>query len=168
MIITLPRGHELLIDDADSHLFVGRPWHAIRARGTFYAQAGDDPNVLAHRLVMAAPKGILVDHANRNGLDNRRANLRLCNQSQNKANRPAPANNTSGYKGVGRARSGRWVATITVDYKARHLGTFDTPEEAATAYDAAALEAWGEFALLNRPQAAHDGGTGCPGTVGAR
>lgn len=162
--IALPAGHLLLVDEADAHHFIARPWHAIPARDTFYAQAGDDTNVLAHRLILNAPKGVLVDHANRNGLDNRRANLRLCNQSQNKANRPAPRNNTSGFKGVSRARSGRWSARITVDYRARALGTFDTAWEAAEAYNAAALEAWGEFALLNTPK---DSGPGCPGTAAA-
>lgn len=149
MKLTLPGGHELLIDDSDAHLVLGRPWHAIPARDTFYAQAGDDTNVYLHRLITEAPAGLVVDHANRNGLDNRRQNLRVCTYSQNHANRPAPANNTSGYKGVFRARSGRWTARVTVDRKARHLGTFDDPWTAAQAYNEAAVEAWGEFAHLN-------------------
>lgn len=147
--IPLLHGRIMLIDDADAALIVGRPWHAITARSTFYGQAGDDTTVLAHRLVMSAPKGTIIDHINRNGLDNRRENLRLCTTSQNHANRPAPVNNTSGYKGVVKARSGRWAARITVGFKARHLGTYDDPWDAAEAYNAAAVEAWGEFALLN-------------------
>lgn len=165
MRILLPRGHVLVVDDADAPFVRRFTWHAIPARTTFYAQAGNHPNLTAHRLLLDPPPGVLVDHVNRNGLDNRRANLRLCNQSQNKANRPAPRNNTSGFKGVSRTRGGRFAAYITVDYRKRHLGTFATAHDAAFAYDVAALEAWGEFALLN--QSARDGGPGCPGTVGA-
>ena len=167
--ILLPRGHVLLVDDADAQLVSRRRWHAIPARSTFYAQAGDDTSTLLHRWLLDVAPGVLVDHINRNGLDNRRANLRLATTSQNHANRPAPSNNTSGYKGVSRARSGRWVAYITVDYRRTFLGTFDTAWRAAQAYNAAALEAWGEFALLNvyRPQSARDGGPGCPGPRGA-
>lgn len=149
--IVLPRGHQLIVDDTDRELVLTHLWHAIPARETFYAQSGLDTNVYVHRLLMAAPAGVLVDHINRNGLDNRRVNLRLCNQSQNKANRPAPANNTSGYKGVSKKRPGVWVARITVDYRSRHLGTFTDPWLAAQAYNTAALEAWGDFALLNVP-----------------
>lgn len=168
LAIPLLHGRQLLVNELDAALFVGRPWHAIPARSTFYAQAGDDTSVLAHRLVMAPGQGVLVDHVNRNGLDNRRANLRLCNQSQNKANRPAPVSNTSGYKGVSKTSTGRYAAYITVDYRRTHLGTFADPWDAAQAYNEAALAAWGEFAALNvyRPQAARDGGQGCPGTAG--
>lgn len=149
---TLPSGHTALIDAPDYLFYVaGRRWHAIPARDTHYVQSGDDTSLLLHRLVMKAPAGVLVDHINRDGLDNRRVNLRLCNQSQNKANRPAPRNNTSGYKGVHATRSGRWAARITIDYRAIHLGTFDDAWAAAEAYNAAALAAWGAFALLNTP-----------------
>lgn len=147
--IPLLHGRVMLIDDVDLPRFESRPWHAIPARSTFYGQAGDDTSVLAHRLVLDAPKGTIVDHANRNGLDNRRGNLRLCTDSQNHANSPKQKNNTSGYKGVSRARSGRWVANVTVDKVQRYLGTFTDPWGAAEAYNEAALEAWGEFAYLN-------------------
>jgi hypothetical protein len=146
----LPSRHIALFDAADRVLVEQYAhWHAIPARDTFYVQAGEDTTVLLHRLITSAPKGLLVDHVNRDGLDNRRANLRLCNESQNKANRPAPRSNTSGYKGVSKTPSGRWSAYITVDYRRRALGTFDTAAEAAQAYNAAAIEAWGEFAFLN-------------------
>lgn len=147
--IPLLHGRVMLIDEVDLPKFLGRPWHAIPARSTFYGQAGDDTSVLAHRLVMSAQKGQIVDHRNRNGLDNRRENLRLCTSSQNHANTPKQKNNTSGYKGVFRARSGRWIARVTVNRAMRHLGTFDDAWDAAQAYNAAALEAWGEFAYLN-------------------
>lgn len=164
-VILLPRGHRLLVDDADVLALAEHKWHAFPARGTFYAQAGDDTSLTVHRLLMKPGRGLVVDHVNRNGLDNRRVNLRSATHSQNHANRPAPRSNTSGYKGVSRTAEGRWSARITVDYQQRYLGTFVDPWDAAEAYNAAAFQAWGDFALLNehRPQAAHDPDPVTPG-----
>jgi hypothetical protein len=148
--ITLTGGHQLIIDAEDRPLVETHVWHAIPARGTFYAQASVHTSILLHRLLLDPPSHLLVDHKNRNGLDNRRSNLRLATHSQNHANRPAPVHNTSGYKGVFRTRSGRWMARVTVDRIPKYLGLFDTAEEAAAVYNDAALEAWGEFALLNQ------------------
>lgn len=93
----------------------------------------------------------LVDHRNGNGLDNRRANLRPATKSTNAANSRIRSDNTSGYRGVTR-RGRRWVAQITHAGTHHYLGIFVTPEEGARAYDAAALEHFGEFARLNFPE----------------
>ena len=90
----------------------------------------------------------IVDHINQDPLDNRRQNLRLATRSQNAANLGPYANNTSGYKGVDFNR-GKWRARITQDGVRYFLGTFDTAEDAARAYDQKALELFGEFASLN-------------------
>ena len=95
--------------------------------------------------------GECVDHKNRNTLDNCRCNLRLSNKSLNGANRGIPKNNTSGFKGVYR-KGNKWRAQIKCNGERRHLGYFDTPEDAARAYDAAAVAAFGEFAYLNFPE----------------
>jgi len=92
----------------------------------------------------------MVDHRNGNGLDNRRANLRPATKSQNGANRLIAASNKSGFKGVD-LKKGRWRAQIKVVGSKIHLGYFDLAEEAARAYDMAAIEAFGEFATLNFP-----------------
>lgn len=114
---------------------------------------------LLHRLV-AQRAGLdiensQVDHKNRDRADCTRDNLRLSTQSQNSANKPKSAKNTSGYKGVGwhKAR-GMWRAFIRVNRTDKHLGHFHDPVEAAKAYDKAALEAWGEYASINFPEAA--------------
>lgn len=89
-----------------------------------------------------------VDHLDRDRTNNRWGNLRLATDSLNNANTPARRNNASGFKGVSLVkRSGRYAARI----KRQHIGYFSTPEAAAMAYDAAALEAWGGFAYLNFP-----------------
>jgi hypothetical protein len=89
-----------------------------------------------------------VDHANGNGLDNRRQNLRPADKPKNGMNTGAPRNNTSGYKGVTR-RGARWQANIGLDGRLLCLGTFATPQEAARAYDTVATEHFGEFAHPN-------------------
>ena len=87
-----------------------------------------------------------VDHKNRNGLDNRRDNLRLATHGQNLAN--SKTHSESGFKGVEKNKH-RFYASISIDGKTKKLGGYDTPEEAARAYDEAALEQFGEFARIN-------------------
>ena len=102
---------------------------------------------------MNVPDDVLVDHWDHDGLHNVRANLRVANKSANGANRRKSSNNTSGFKGVTTHRqTGKWQAEIKVGGKHRYIGIFDTPEEAAKAYDDVAHEAFGEFALLNFPR----------------
>lgn len=106
--------------------------------------------VYLHRQLLRASRVEVVDHINNNRLDNRRANLRLCSQSENLANRPAPM--PHGYRGVyPEVRGGNWRAQIKVGGRNKRLGTYPTPEAAARAYDVAALAAWGRFARLNFP-----------------
>jgi hypothetical protein len=94
---------------------------------------------------------ILVDHKDNNGLNNQKYNLRVCTQWQNLRNSTRRSNNTSGFKGVSRFRN-KWISRIRTDEGRICLGTFNTPEEAAIAYDEAALKYHGEFANLNFPE----------------
>lgn len=100
--------------------------------------------------------GLAVDHADRDPLNNALGNLRIATFSQNLANRGKFRRNrlrgpcASRYKGVSRSASGRrWRAQIGIGGRVVHLGTYDTEEEAAAAYDAAAAAEWGEFAYTN-------------------
>lgn len=127
--------------------------HSWSLTGNGYARAVIDGRpVMMHRLIMGAPEGVIVDHINWNRLDNRRSNLRFANKRLNAANTGLNAKNTSGYKGVRPSRDGRkWVAFISARGRYRHLGTFKFIEDAARAYDAAAIEAYGDFAHINLP-----------------
>ena len=107
--------------------------------------------VLMHRVIMKAQHGQEVDHHSRDGLDNRKDNLRLATRSQNNGN-SAKTRGMSKFKGVYWDESReKWHAQICLKSVVRGLGRFKTEKEAAQAYDAAAREQWGEYARLNSP-----------------
>ncbi|MGD0572653.1 MAG: AP2/ERF family transcription factor [Sedimentisphaerales bacterium] len=101
------------------------------------------------------PPGLLVDHFNRNGLDNRRANLRLATRAQNSCNTKKQKGCSSKFKGVcfhkNRKGPNPWDAYIDVNNRRINLGCFPTEISAARAYDSAAKKYHGEFARLNFP-----------------
>jgi hypothetical protein len=102
------------------------------------------------RIIMGAPKDMVVDHANRDTLDDRRKNLRVCTVQQNAMNARKRANATSKYLGVSyNSATGRWVARIRYNYKLYSLGLFTSEVEAARAYNRKARELGGEFAYQN-------------------
>jgi len=95
---------------------------------------------------------IKVDHKDRNIFNNQKENLRTCNSSQNNINKEKSVYNTSGYKGVTFYKpTKKWRAQIKFKYKAMHIGYYENLEEAARAYDRAAIKYFGEFAYLNFP-----------------
>lgn len=106
--------------------------------------------IFMHDVILPPPTGKKVDHISGNTLDNRRDNLRHATRSQNAVNRPLASNNTSGYRGVSFHKGkGRWRASIKQDGRAIYLGSFSDKEDAARAYNEAALRLFGEFAILN-------------------
>ena len=150
------------VDTVDADLFGLGGWCAWKhpSSKTFYAVRSirkPDGSWTQQRLhqVIAQRMGIVgaPDHKDRNGLNNRRNNLRQATSSQNVANQSLRSNNTSGYKGVSWDKaSGKWVAKVKVNGKQQqHLGLFSDPIEAAKTYDRAALKAFGDFAFLNFP-----------------
>lgn len=112
---------------------------------------GINIGISMHREIMDAPKGMKVDHINGNRLDNRKTNLRLCNNQQNVHNSKVNRVNKSGFKGVSWMKSrNKWRARIKIDMKEKHLGLFPSREEAARSYNESAKKYFGEFAYLNK------------------
>jgi len=110
-----------------------------------------------HRLIMGVTdRRVWTDHINHDGLDNRRANLRVCTNRQNQRNQRAQGvPKTSRYKGVWfSTREHCWTAQIAVGDNRIHLGYFTSEESAAVAYDNAARKYFGEFAQTNFTPAA--------------
>lgn len=145
-----------LVDDDDYERVSQFKWYAHRGWNTYYAarrlsKEEGEKCVLLHRIIMNVDDDRQVDHRDGNGLDCRRHNLRVCFRRQNARNRDKQYNNTSGFKGVFRNHR-RWMAKIGHHGSQVYVGTFDTPEEAARAYDARARQLHGEFALLNFPE----------------
>jgi hypothetical protein len=168
--ILLTRGMVALVDDLDAGMVAHR-WSAkVNPSGLVHAQRTltakeralrqGPRNVYLHREVLGPiPSGTEVDHINGNGLDCRRANLRLATKSQNAQNVGRRPQNSSGYRGVSRIRrvkNGRevnlrkpWLAQIQAHGKYEYLGLYASPEDAAEAWNSAALVLHGEFARLN-------------------
>lgn len=132
-----------------------KKWRPLRGNDKFYAVTNKwdgkkNTHIFLHKVVLETQKP--VDHIDLNPLNNLRHNLRECTVTENNWNRTKYSVNgaipSSPYKGVFLS-AGRWRATIAHNRKRLSLGSFDTPEEAARAWNAKCLELRGEFARLN-------------------
>lgn len=159
--IPLTKGYCAQVDDEDYEELVTHKWKAhIRDEHHIYAvrsfkkggRKGTWIAIQMHRVITHAGPRVVVDHINGNTLDNRRGNLRVCEQKFNAMNRRSHAEKTCRFKGVLLdKKSGLWVAAIRKDGHRKSLGYFDRDIDAALAYNIAAIEMFGEFALLNDP-----------------
>lgn len=146
----LSGGEVVLVDEDDLPLVCAHTWSAHRIDGLTYAatnirENGKAKTLHMHRLLMN-PRDLHVDHINGDGLDNRRSNLRLCTNAENRLNSKIYRNNTSGAKGVSRCqKTGKWYARIAIQGKRVQLGRFETVSQAAAAYSVAAVSLHGDF-----------------------
>lgn len=155
--ILLTQGKVAIVDDGDFEELNKHKWWTNRYGNRWYAgrieyQNGKAITFLMHRYIMNAPKGMEVDHKNDDGLDNTRENLRLATSSQNKCNISKRVTNKGAFKGVyWYVNRQKWQVYIQVNGKTVYIGSFNTAEEGARAYDKAAVQYHGEFARLNFP-----------------
>ena len=150
-LISLTQGKFAIVDDADYEWLNQWKW-GISSTG--YAKRGirkgkKTITIFLHRLLAKTPKGKFTDHINRNRLDNRRENLRVCTTFESNQNRGFNSSNTSGYKGVFLGSYSKLKKKWRVDIQQKTIGYFKTKEEAAIAYNKRAKELFGEHAWLN-------------------
>lgn len=155
-----------LIDPGDYEILSPIRWR-LCPRGQYVIYCNKGERVMMHRIIACLPKPdisyatLWVDHINRNGLDNRRVNLRIVTPMESAWNR-ASSSKTSSYKGISLTKRGKlkkpWNVQITVNKQRLCLGAFATQEDAARAYDEAARKYYGEFACVNFPK---EGEQGC-------
>lgn len=139
------------IIDAEDHAKVKNHKWALQSNGYVTAK-NKGKSIYLSALVLGVNATIrsVVDHMDGDTLNNRKGNLRHCTTQQNFFNQCIRSNNTSGFKGVfWDKRLKKWRARIKINYVGKHLGCFPTKEEAAVAYNQAAIENYGEFARLN-------------------
>ena len=149
--IPLTKGASALIDKESVEKVRAVKWY-LSSNGYAVNKGGlEEGAVYMHRLIIDCPEGLLVDHINGNKLDNRVSNLRVVTVAQNQMNRRTVRKNTSSiYKGVSKnKRNGKWRSYIKYSGKYVSLGEFHAEIDAALAYDAAAIQYFGEYAATN-------------------
>jgi len=152
-VIETSKGEEILVSESDYELLSELSW-STNATGYAYAYVKGSGRknrkiVNMHRFITNPPSDMRVDHMNRNKLDNRRENLRICTNSQNLGNSIGYSKKTR-YKGIQPLPGGKWRARINIAGKTIHLGVAVTEQEAADIYDVAAIKHYGSFALTNK------------------
>ena len=144
--INLTMGYSTIVDDEDYEWLSVFRWRSLVTKKHIYAIRGKSISI--HREIMNAPKGLYVDHIDYNTLNNQRSNLRIATPSQSIVHRRIK--NPTGYIGVHKHYN-KWCASIWLNGTRKHIGLFDTPEEAAKARDDLARQRYGEFEELNFP-----------------
>jgi len=157
--IPLTQGREAIVDDADYEWISQWKWCFLETlNGNGYAvrsrKRGETPRLIRmHRVILGIVEqpGVVVDHANQDGLDNSRENLRKCDSHQNNQNkRKTTSDKSSIYKGVHWSKQkAAWLACIVVNGKKKTIGHYLLEKDAALAYNKAAETYFGDFACVN-------------------
>jgi hypothetical protein len=156
-LIPLTQGKHAIVDAGDYDKLIKLKWYYNKtgyAINLKYIRGSGRKNqkqtcLYMHRLIVNPPDEMYTDHINGDKLDNRRCNLRICTNKENTRNKKKTCG-TSKYKGVSwDIKSSKWRASIAPNKICLYLGVFNTQEEAALAYNEAAIKYFGEFAKLN-------------------
>lgn len=131
-----------LVDREDVSRLLAHKWY-LTSQG--YARTKSRIDSPMHSFIIGRK---FIDHINHNRLDNRSANLRPATAAENNRHK-VKSRGISKYKGVWHTKSGSFRASLSINYKTIHLGTFSSPEEAAYVYDQAVMQLFGEFAVTN-------------------
>jgi hypothetical protein len=136
------------VSPEDVELAQSYNWHSSRG---YAITVTNKKTYYLHRLILNPPDSLFTDHINGDRLDNRRSNLRIATASQNRQNAAGKSSGRrSRYKGVmWYERKDKWFAQITVNGRIRHIAYYHSEENAARAYDNAALFYFGQFARTN-------------------
>lgn len=151
--ITLTQGYVALVDDEDYEDLMRVNWYACICSGKVYARHSlpNSKKIFMHRYLIKCEGKEQVDHIDSNGINNQRSNLRKCTHQQNVCNRSKAKTTTSIYLGVHWKKDrNKWRAAIKSNDSLTHLGYYQNQEEAALAYNKAAISIHGEFAKLNK------------------
>jgi hypothetical protein len=153
-LIPLTQDKFAIVDAEDYEELSKHKWHTNKSHKSEYAaRKPGRKHISMHRLLLNAPPGLLVDHRDGNGLNNRKSNLRLCTHQENTYNQRPRRGGTSRFKGVyWHKTEKKYTARIRKNGKRYSLGYFHDEIEAAVAYGIKAMEFFGEFAYLNFPK----------------
>lgn len=146
-LVPLTQGKFAIVDNEDFDRVKSINWSVNKGGYAISTRKG-----LMHRFIMNPSKDRIIDHKDRNTLNNRKENLRICGMSENSMNSISKVNSKSIYKGVYWIESrNKWKSLITLNQKTFYIGYFKSEIKAAKAYDKRAIQLFGEFALLNFP-----------------
>lgn len=135
---------EVLIDTEDIKKINNIKWNLnynskmknFYAIGNERKPAKERKTIRLHRLILDCPKGFVIDHINRNPLDNRKCNLRIVTQDINMANVSFISKNKSGHKNIYKDKN-KWRVLICTNYIIKNYGSHNTIDEAINARDRA-------------------------------
>ena len=154
--LKLTKGYVAIVDDEDYETVSKWRWSATQCCNKIYARrtqkfGNKKVNIYLHRFLMnvhLCNSSVNCDHKDRDTLNNQKSNLRVCTKAENQRNKTKKKNAQSKFIGVVKARK-NWAARITHEGKAVYIGTYQSEEEAAIAYNKKKIELHGEFANLN-------------------
>jgi hypothetical protein len=161
--IPLTQGQYAMVDAEDYERVSRCKWCLSRTGSQLYAQRrAHGKTIRMHQFIMNPPQGMVVDHIDGNGLNNRRGNLRICTPQQNAWNHKRRKEPDASSQCIGvhryKDRPDKWYVKIQCAGAGTYLGPFDSEIEAARARDRKAIEFFGQYARLNFPREDYAGG----------